>query len=209
MGYFIETSGRIRLPAATEHHALTVLEVRLAGQQGWFHQDEPVDTLDDLARFVGATLVRDGDWLTVGTDHEGDPKWSEQATAFYLGLEGWVSEGEVRVRGEDGQEWGYHYFPGGVSQLGVNGWDGTGADPAPGAPPSAPSADVPVPPSPEETPSAGSRPPEHLVQQAPHLFDDPDVGPPGGSRTFAMAMLLVAGVVGIIAVAMMAAGLLG
>lgn len=146
MGYLVETSGRIRLPQELERQALTVLEVRMGARQGWFDADDVhVDTLAELAPYAAAQVRREGDWLVVGTDEDGDPKWSEQASEFYRVLGSFVHEGEVHVRGEDGEAWSYHYSPEGVEQRGDNGWDGspgdsTGATPevTPAAPPTAP-----------------------------------------------------------------------
>jgi hypothetical protein len=193
MGYLVESSGRLLLPELLEPQVLTVLEVELQPHQGWFHQDEieAVDTLADLARFVGADVTRDGDWLVVATDEQGDPKWSEQATAFYAGLARWVLKGEVRFQGEDGSQWSYRYTPEGMVQDGVNGWDGApgqvAADAAAPADPSLPAAE----PAPE-----------------PDFWAD-DPAPRESNRTVAMTLLLVVGVTLIIGVAVLAAGMVG
>jgi hypothetical protein len=107
MGYLVQSSGRLLLPERLEPQVLAVLEVELLRHDGWFHEDdvEVVDSLRDLARYAAADLTRDGDWLTVTTDRDGDPKWSDQAAAFYTGLARFVLQGEVRVEGEDGQRW--------------------------------------------------------------------------------------------------------
>lgn len=183
----MRTTGRILLPEASEHHLLTVLEVRMAGQHGSFDPDQPVDTLAELAEYVGVELVRDGDWLTLATDEDGDPKWSDQAAAFYRGLEGWVSSGIVELVGEDGSRWGYRYTPEGLSETGENGRGET-----PTATPTATAAPAPTP---VQHPSGLPAPREEPT------------GPPGGSRTLLMVLLLVVGVVAIIGVAMLGAGL--
>jgi hypothetical protein len=229
MGYLVESSGRLLLPQPLEPQVLTVLEVELQRHQGWFHQDEieAVDTLADLARFVGADLTRDGDWLVVATDEEGDPKWSEQATAFYAGLARWVLQGEVRFEGEDGSQWSYGYTPDGMVQEGVNGWDGSsGAAPAHVAavagPPQAPSTpDLRSSPSPGPSPSPPppspptplpTPPPEPDAWGEPSPAQDfwaDDPAPRGGNRTVAMTALLVVGLILIIGVAFLAAGVVG
>lgn len=56
---------------------------------------------------------------------DGDPKWSDRASAFYGTLGRWVADGEIRVTGEDGVEWAYMYRSGEVTQVGVNGYDGS------------------------------------------------------------------------------------
>ena len=157
MGYLVETSGRILLPESLERQAVTVLEVRMDAKQGWFDADDPdhaVHTVSDLGSFVAADVRREGDWLLLGTDTDGDPKWSEQASTFYRTLGSFVREGEVHVRGEDGQVWSYVYSGDGVQQRGDNGWDGTPGD-APVAAP-APEAAAPVAPP---TPPAAPTPP--------------------------------------------------
>ncbi len=137
MGYLVASTGRLLLPEPLEPQVLTVLEVELLRHQGWFAEGdvEAVDTLADLARFAGADLARDGDWLVVSTDEEGDPKWSEQATAFYAGLARFVLQGEVRFQGEDGVQWAYRYTPDGMVQDGTNGWDGAAGQGGGEAPP--------------------------------------------------------------------------
>lgn len=201
VGYSMRTTGRIQLPESSEHHLLTVLEVRMAAHQGPFHPDEPVETLADLAEYVGAELTRDGDWVTLATDEEGDPKWSDQATAFYRGLEGWVTSGMVELVGEDGTRWGYRYAPEGVTETGETGGEAEAAEPtaAPG-PPAAPYGPPPGPVA--ESHDPGLQPPGGLSAPDP----DPS-GPPGGSRVLLMTLLLVVGLVVIIGIAMLGAGL--
>lgn len=127
MGYTMGTDGSVVLPAEVEADAFDAAGAAMAPLQGWYPTDGDPDahTLDDLARFVGAALTRDGDRLVFGTDEEGDPKWSDQATAFYLALASHVTSGEVRFVGEDGLEWRYRYENGSLRQRGINGWDGS------------------------------------------------------------------------------------
>lgn len=196
----MRTTGRILLPESSEHHLLTVLEVRMAAQQGAFDPDVPVDTFGELAEYVGAEVTRDGDWLTLATDEDGDPKWSDQAAAFYRGLEGWVTSGMVELVGEDGSRWGYRYTPEGVAETGDHGWGDAPDDAPPATAPSAPYG-----------PSAGAAPgtrDPRLQHPSGLPAPDPDpTGPPGGSRVLLMTVLLVLGVVAIIGVAMLGAGL--
>ena len=221
MGYLVESSGRLLLPEPLEPQVLTVLEVELLRHPGWFHEEqvEAVDTLADLARFVGADVTRDGDWLVVSTDEQGDPKWSEQATAFYAGLARWVLKGDVTLQGEDGAEWSYRYGPDGMVQDGVNGWDGAPAQGAaaavtpPASHPSAPSPPLaaPVTPPSSVTPPVPPAPAEEEAWAATPAQDfwADDPAPRQGNRTVAMTLLLVVGVVLIIGVAFLASGMVG
>lgn len=82
-------------------------------------------------------ISREGDWLVLTTDPNGDPKWSHQATAFYAELSRWVSEGSVTFTGEDDETWSYSYSADGQTQTGFNGWDGSAepfGEPAPDEP---------------------------------------------------------------------------
>lgn len=128
MGYWIGTSGRVVLPEHDEARALALARERMlrATGSGWLTPDEPVSTLDDLARFAGTTVEREGDVLVFAVDEEGDPKWSDQATAFWTALGEVATAGRVEIEGEDGARWSYDFTPGGLVQRGVNGWDGTG-----------------------------------------------------------------------------------
>ena len=183
MGYLVETSGRVLLPQELERQALTVLEVRMGGLQGWFDADDVhVDTLEELAQFAATSVRRDGDWLVLSTDTDGDPKWSEQASEFYRSLGSFVREGEVHVRGEDGQAWSYVYSGGAVTQRGDNGWDGT---PGSALAPEAPAGSVPPAPSaPPAPPAAPSPPGGEDLGPAPSQFrypgseDRPEPPPP-------------------------------
>jgi hypothetical protein len=162
VGYLVETSGRILLPESLERQAVTVLEVRMDAQQGWFDADDPthaVHTVADLGAFAAADVRREGDWLLLATDTEGDPKWSEQASTFYRTLGSFVRDGEVHVRGEDGQVWSYVYSGDGVVQRGDNGWDGTPGD-APGAAPVPEAAAPPTPTPPGVVPPEATQPSE-------------------------------------------------
>lgn len=128
MGYPVETTGRLLLPTDRENAALEALRVAMAEHDGWFdpgNDEWPVSSLAELAPFAAASVEREGEWLVLATDEEGDPKWSEQATAFYAELARWVREGAVQISGEDGTEWGYTFVGGALSQSGVNGWDGS------------------------------------------------------------------------------------
>ena len=129
MGYSVDVSGTVRLPERDEQRARELLRERvLAAGQGWLREQDDVTTLDDLASYAAATCSRSGDTLVFSPDELGDPKWSEQATAFWLGLGELTAEGHVRVEGEEGSVWTYTYTPQGVVQRGRNGWDGTGED---------------------------------------------------------------------------------
>ena len=125
MRYAIETTGRLLLPEQLETQALTVLEHELAARPGPFSDADDVATLAELAGSAGAAVRREGDWLLLATDTSGAPTWSDQATAFYVGLARWVREGQVDLRGEDGAAWSYRFGPDGVIQVGQNGWDGS------------------------------------------------------------------------------------
>ncbi len=244
MGYLVATSGRVRLPEELEHQALTVLEVDLGPREGWFDADQPVDDLGELARFVGADLARDGDWLVLTTDRHGDPKWSDQATAFYAGLARFVHEGEVTLRGEDGAQWTYRYSPEGMTTVGTSGWKGaTPAGPVDQPPPSAgpgaasgpaapeppvgdprPAADPPPwqsqlpPPQPRpaqnpESPGdegAGTPPPTPGYPPADSPFwSDSTPAPRSTARTVGMGLLLILGIILLVGVAALTAGMVG
>ncbi|QYJ03873.1 OprD family porin [Nocardioides panacisoli] len=125
MGYSMATAGLLVLPAEQEPRALDAARGAMAPLQGWFDGDADLGTLDDLARYVGAAVTRDGERLLLATDEDGDPKWSDQATAFYLAIAPFVSAGEVRFVGEDERSWQYRYEDGALRQDGINGWDGS------------------------------------------------------------------------------------
>jgi hypothetical protein len=218
MGYRVETSGRILLPAALEPSALAELKKWLGNADGAWDPGLPADTLADLARFVGADLSREGEWVSLWTDRGGSPAWSEQATAFYRALGPWVSRGEVQLRGEDGAHWAYRYADGQVEQVGVNGWDrsGTPADPSeltsaplPQPPPApAPSQESAGPAAPAGSQPFTDRPPhEQTLWEAAANAPEPPPAPPG--RTVKMVALLVGGVIAIVGLAMLAADFAG
>lgn len=183
VGYLVATTGRLLLPSELERQALTVAEHRMSARQGWFDPDAGhVDSLADLAAYAGVHLIREGEWLTLATDHGGDPKWSEQAEEFYRALSDFVQEGEVHLRGEDGSAWSYTYSPDGLAQQGDTGPEeprgSTGASamtaPEPEQPP-APSAGPPEPPTGSPEPPA---PP--LTEPPPASTQQPEVDPRGG-----------------------------
>ena len=97
---------------------MTVAEHRMAGLEGGFDAERAheVDELADLAAYAGVALTREGDWLVVSTDLRGDPKWSEQAEEFYRSLGGFVQQGEVHLRAQDGSTWSYAYSSTGVER---------------------------------------------------------------------------------------------
>lgn len=187
MGYLVATTGRLLLPPGLERHALTVAEHRMAARQGWFDPDAGhVDSLGDLAAFAGVRLEREGEWLTLATDHDGDPKWSEQAEEFYRSLSDFVQEGEVHLRGEDGSTWSYTYAGGALAQQGDNGWDeppaaAGGATAVAQDRPAAPPQDMAS--APDVRPDPSARQPEPPAQQPePPAPPTPPAAaePPGG-----------------------------
>ncbi|MCL8026493.1 hypothetical protein [Nocardioides bruguierae] len=135
MGYLVTTRGRLRLPATQENDAFHAAVQAMTGRDGWFHpDDEPATSLADLATYAAASLEREGDLLVLATDEDGDPKWSAQATAFYVALAPFVADGVVTFTGEDEETWTYTYTADGLTQSGVNGWDGAAepfGEPAP------------------------------------------------------------------------------
>lgn len=224
------------LPEEKERAALPALREAVGTRGGSLPTEAPVRTLEELAGLAGARAVRDGEWVLLATDKTGDPKWSERASAFYAALAPWVSRGEVRLTGEDGARWSYSYSPAGVTQHGVNGWDGSDRL-AVVAPEATPPAGTPEPPeagTPEATPSAGPPPVAPPAPEPPSFqLPPPDPGqspwppspaapppappdpfwsrddptPPSSGRTLGMALLLVVGVFCIIMIAMLAAGI--
>jgi hypothetical protein len=130
MGYLVEPAGRLHLPEADDAAAGAAVKTAWADRPGWFKGDAPdavpsSDTLADIAEYAGASITRDGDWIEFGHDDAGDPKWSEQATAFYVEIAPFVRSGTVHVEGEDGARWSYIYADGQITQDGWNGWDGS------------------------------------------------------------------------------------
>lgn len=235
VGYLVATTGRLLLPSELERQALTVAEHRMAARPGWFDPDAGhVDSLSDLAAYAGVSLTREGEWLSLATDHGGDPKWSEQAEEFYRSLSDFVHEGEVHLRGEDGSVWSYTYSGDGVEQHGDNGWGQASTDaafeapeqPTPSPPPvteppPAPSATQPDPrpePEPEAEPPGGfsypgkeDRPARATPPPTPPVPDwtpGEDEAPPASpGRALAMSALLVVGVLLIIGLAVVVAGI--
>ncbi|MEU8390843.1 hypothetical protein [Micromonospora sp. NPDC048842] len=127
MGYTVMPSGRLNLPESEDAAAVAAVHAALAGRGGWYRPGEfPSDgTLVDLGDPARATIVRDGDWIEFGHDDEGDPKWSNQTTAFYVAIAPFVRSGTVQIEGEDGARWSYTYANGQITQQGWNGWDGS------------------------------------------------------------------------------------
>ncbi|MFF5203232.1 hypothetical protein ACIP95_15175 [Micromonospora parva] len=127
MGYTVAPSGRLHLPESEDAASAIAVQAALAERGEWYGPDGfPSDgTLVDLAEAARASIVRDGDWIEFGHDDEGDPKWSDRATAFYVAIAPFVSEGTVEIEGEDGARWSYTYADGQVTQRGWNGWDGS------------------------------------------------------------------------------------
>jgi hypothetical protein len=210
MAYLVATAGRIHLPEHLEHQALTVLEVELSPHEGRFHPDQPVDDLATLARYVGADVAREGDWLVFSTDRAGEPVWSQQAAAFYAGLGRFAADGEVQLRGQDGAHWAYRYTSDGVTELGTRGGTDVvdAAEPEPAPPPTEP---PPAPVAPPQPPPAPPWPPpvdQPRSEEPPNPFFAEDApAPRSPGRTVAMAMLLLGGIFLIVAIAMLAAGI--
>ncbi|WP_262281673.1 hypothetical protein [Micromonospora sp. MA102] len=127
MGYLVRPSGRLNLPQSDDVAAVAAVQAAMAVRDGWFKPDvlPTNDTLADMAEAAGASVTRDGDWIEFGYDDEGDPKWSDQATAFYVAIAPFVRSGTILVEGEDGAHWSYTYADGQVTQQGWNGWDGS------------------------------------------------------------------------------------
>ncbi|GAA2355791.1 hypothetical protein Cme02nite_48620 [Catellatospora methionotrophica] len=124
-------SGQVDLPEELDAAAVAAVKAAWSGRRGWYKPDSaatyvPGETLSDIAGYAGASIKRDGDRITFGHDDEGDPKWSEQATAFYVAIAPFVLTGAVHIEGEDGGRWSYTYADGQLTQQGCNGWDGTG-----------------------------------------------------------------------------------
>lgn len=129
MGYLVVSSGRVTLAEEAEADALARARTRMLDvrDSGWLDADVELHDLGDLAEFAaGAALARDGDVLVVSTHEDSDPKWSDQARAFWEGLAEAGATGRVDLEGEDGARWSYALTAGAVEQTGHNGWDGTG-----------------------------------------------------------------------------------
>lgn len=124
MGYSVTLRGRVQLDGGREADAVDGLRTLV-----WRGEDldGPAADLGDLAAICGSSMSRDGDVLVFQPDAHGDPKWSDRASAFYGALSRWVTRGEIQVTGEDGAVWSYIYNSGEVTQVGVNGYDGSTA----------------------------------------------------------------------------------
>ncbi|WP_410815512.1 hypothetical protein [Micromonospora sp. 050-3] len=120
-------SGRLNLPESDDAAAVAAVQAALAGRGEWYEPEASLSnaTLADLAEAARASIVRDGDWIEFGYDDEGDPKWSNRATAFYVAVAPFVRSGTVQIEGEDGARWSYTYTNGQLTQQGWNGWDGS------------------------------------------------------------------------------------
>jgi hypothetical protein len=125
MGYVVEPSGRLHLPQADDAAAVAAVKAAWAAHGGGLDLDEfpPSDTLADIAWVAAASVTRDGEWIEFGYDDEGDPKWSDQATAFYVEIAPFVRSGTVHILGENTETWSYTYADGQITQQGCNGWD--------------------------------------------------------------------------------------
>lgn len=123
MGYLVKPSGRLHLPESDDVAAAVAVQAAMSVRRGWFTPDAPSSnhTLADMATNAGASIVRDGDWIEFGYDDEGDPKWSDQAEAFYVAIASFVRSGVVQIEGEDGATWSYTYDDGQVVQRGGDG----------------------------------------------------------------------------------------
>ena len=140
MGYTVFPSGRLHLPATDDVAAVTAAKAAWAGlpHAPDFERWAPSDTLEDVAWVAAAAITRDGDWIEFGYDDEGDPKWNDHVTAFFVAIAPFVRAGIVVIEGEDGARWSYRYSGGQVAQEGVNGWDLSGepfGEPVYGPPP--------------------------------------------------------------------------
>ncbi|MBS43343.1 MAG: hypothetical protein CMH83_09325 [Nocardioides sp.] len=131
MGYTVEATGAVVLPADREQAAYDAAREAMTAHQGWFSVDlvddpeSPVTDLSSLVDFAGAAMTRDGDRLLVSPAVDSDPKWSDQATAFWVALAPYADAGMVAFEGEDGETWMYRYLDGVLVQDGRNGFDGS------------------------------------------------------------------------------------
>jgi hypothetical protein len=123
VGYSVRTSGRLHLPEAHDDAAVTAVKAAWATRSAGL--DLSSATLAGIAWVAAASITRDGDWIGVGSDEDGDAKWSDLATAFYVELAPFVRAGAVHVEGEDEERWSYDYAGGTITQRGRNGWDGS------------------------------------------------------------------------------------
>jgi len=126
VGYLVHPSGRLNLSESDDDAAAAAaVKVACAERDGWFNpnEDSSSDTLTDIAWVAAASITRDGDWLEFSVGDE--PKWSDQATAFYVAIAPFVRSGIVHFDGEDDARWSYTYADGKITQQGWNGWDGS------------------------------------------------------------------------------------
>jgi hypothetical protein len=126
VGYNVQPSGRLNISESDDAPAAAAIVAACAERPGWFKQDlfPQSETLADIAWIGAASIKRDGEWIDFALS-DGDPKWSEQATAFYVALAPFVRSGVVHFDGEDGSTWSYTYAGGQITQQGWNGWDGS------------------------------------------------------------------------------------
>jgi hypothetical protein len=130
VGYTVEPSGRLNLPESDDAAGVAAVKAAWTERRGWFDPDNPAafppsDTLAYIAWAAAASITREGDWIEFGYDDQGDPKWSDQATAFYVAIAPFVRSGIVHLQGEHDARWSYTYADGQITQQGWNGWDGS------------------------------------------------------------------------------------
>ncbi|BCJ76778.1 hypothetical protein CS0771_63220 [Catellatospora sp. IY07-71] len=116
-------SGRLHLPEPADGAAVAAVLAAWAARGRPLEPETADPTLADIVWAAAGALTRDGDWIEFAFDEEGDPKWSDSATAFYVAIAPFVREGTVHFDGEDGSHWSYTYTDGGITQQGWNGWD--------------------------------------------------------------------------------------
>jgi hypothetical protein len=116
----------LNLSESDDAAALAAVEAACAEQKGWYKPDlfPGSETLADMAWVGAASITRDGDRIEFDVS-DADPKWSHQATAFYVAMAPFVRSGSVHFDGEDGASWSYTYADGQITQQGWNGWDGS------------------------------------------------------------------------------------
>ncbi|MFC7759228.1 hypothetical protein ACFQY4_15435 [Catellatospora bangladeshensis] len=123
MGYAVWPSGRLHLPESEDGAAVAAVLADWAARGRPLEPETADPTLADIVWAAAGALTRDGDWIEFAFDEEGDPKWSDSATAFYVAIAPFVRKGTVHFDGEDGSHWSYTYTDGGITQHGWNGWD--------------------------------------------------------------------------------------
>jgi hypothetical protein len=128
VGYLVETRGALVLPADREAAAFVSARAAMLAADGGLQEDQEVEDLAGLAELApDVALTREGDTVSCETGEAGDPKWSDQATAFWHALAPFVVSGRVDFQGEDGSRWSYVFEGGRLTQDGRNGYDGTGS----------------------------------------------------------------------------------